>query len=56
MNEAELQPDDSRLKNMSTSTLQRTFEHAVRKPIRRAGVQDYIERALAKEIERRKAA
>jgi len=41
---------------MSTPTLKRTFERVVRMPIRKAGVQDRIERALSDELDRRKAA
>lgn len=44
------------LQIMSTPALQRTLELVVRKPIRRAGMQDVIEKALVDELERRKAA
>ena len=41
---------------ISTPNLQRTFERVVRMPIKKAGVQDRIERALEEELQRRKAA
>jgi hypothetical protein len=44
------------LQEMSTKRLQRTLEWLVRKPIRRAGLQDEAERRVLDEIERRKAA
>lgn len=46
----------SRVKEMSTKKLKRTLELLVRKPIRRAGLQDAAEREVLHELERRKAA